>query len=228
MAFHTFADPIAQAAYTYPVLGNDAARVLAYLKRIVRDVAVRMQVEQTEESLSSLVAGTREYTKDSTTTPMDRVMEAWYYTAANTATKLEPVSVDWLDQYRPTWRTTADQGTPNVYYVRPKSDGTVVWGLDPIPDTTTDAGYPKAVFYGTDYRVVTTATDVPGIFPDIGLFSNGLKKLYAEDEDVAMYPAWESLYEHYVDKTISYINDLQQQNEGTQRRMEWLTNPSIA
>lgn len=227
MAFHTFNDGITGAQVTYPEI--TAAQGLIYTKQIWRQIVNAAQLEAQEETFSALVSGTREYTKDTSTQPIDRVRAAYYITSATVAKPLDPISTDWLDRYGQTdWRTTTDTGEPSRYYFEAKDDGTVKLGLDPIPDTTTAAGYPIVTLYGSSYRVVTTGTDVPGIIADIRVLINGIKMLHAEDKDPAMLPLWRELYEDYLHQTVMHINAMQEDGDAPKLELAWLENSPVA
>ena len=226
MALNTFADAVDGAKVSYPEIS--AAQGLIYCKQIWRRIINAAQIEAQEETFSSLVSGTREYTKDTTTQPVDVVRDAYYITSATVAKKLIPVSVDWLDKYaQADWRTTTDTSTPVYYYIEAKDDGTVKLGLHPIPDTTTSAGYPKVTLYGSSYRVVTTATDVPGIIPDIRVLINGIKMLHAEDKDPARLPLWTELFESYLHLTLAHINSMQEDSDVPKLEYSWMENPVV-
>lgn len=211
MALHTFADAINGAGVTYPEI--TAAQGLIYCKQIWRRIISAAQIEAQEETLD-MVADQREYTKDTTTQPIDVVRAAYYITSAEVAKPLTPVSTDWMDKYAVRdWRTDTETGEPSYYYIEAKDDGTVKVGFHPIPPTTKTAGYPIVTLYGSSYRVVTTGTDVPGIIPDIRVLINGIKMLHAEDKDPARFPLWSELFENYLHQTLMHINAMQEDGD---------------
>ena len=225
-AFHTFADAINGAGVSYPEIS--ATQGLVYCKQIWRRIINAAQIEAQEETFSSLVDGTREYTKDSSTQPIDVIRDAYYITSATEAKKLIPVSVDWMDKYaQADWRTTTDTSTPVYYYIEAKDDGTVKIGFHLIPNTTKTAGYPIVTIYGSSYRVVTTSTDVPGIIPDIRVLINGIKMLHAEDKDPARFPLWSELFDHYLHLTLAHINSMQEDSDSPKLEYAWLTNSEV-
>ena len=225
MALHTFANAIDGAGVTYPEIS--AAQGLIYCKQIWRRITNAAQIEAQEESFD-MVAGTREYTKDTSTQPVDVIRAAYYITSATEAKQLTPVSTDWLDKYAvEDWRTDTERGEPDYYYIEAKDDGTVKIGFHLIPDTTKTAGYPIVTIYGSSYRVVTTSTDVPGIIPDIRVLINGIKMLHAEDKDPARLPLWTELFESYLHLTLAHINSMQEDSDVPKLEYSWMENARI-
>ena len=229
MALHTFADAINGAGVTYPELSNNPDQGLVYCKQIWRKIIAAAQIEAQEETISTLADGTREYSLDTATQPIDVVRDVYYITSADEAKKLQASSTDWMDKYaQADWRTTTETGTPIRYYIEAKDDGTVKIGLDPIPDTDVTGGFPKVVLYGSSYRVVTTATDVPGIIADIRVLINGIKMLHAEDKDPVRLPLWAELYQQYLDETLMHINAMQEDSDAPKIECSFIENPVVA
>lgn len=226
--FWTFADGINGAARTYPVLGNDATLALALCKEVWREICNKAQIEEQEESIN-LTNGTRRYTLDSSSQTIEKIQSVMYVESATSAYPLTPTSVDWMDFYaRTDWRTTTDVGTPLKYFIVPLDDGTVKIALDPIPDTTTSAGYPKIVVYGTSYRgALTTATEVPGIVNEIRLIIEGIKWRHSLDADPARAPLWSETFNHFLTEFIAHINTQQEDSDVPKIQLEYITTHPI-
>ena len=226
MALHQFSNVIDGAGVTYPEIS--AAQGLIYCKQIWRRIINAAQIEAQEESFD-MVSGTREYTKDTSTQPVDVIRAAYYITSATVAKQLTPVSTDWMDKYAvEDWRTDTETGEPDYFYIEAKDDGTVKIGFHLIPNTTKTAGYPIVTIYGSSYRVVTTSTDVPGIIPDIRVLINGIKMLHAEDKDPARFPLWSELFDHYLHMTLAHIDSMQEDSDVPKLEYAWLQNSEVS
>lgn len=202
MANFLASDAIDGAQRTYPQISDTVGLVL--YKEVLIEVLSRMQVEHGSED-KNLTDGTREY--EVTYDPQiigDIVV--YYLTDADSATRLTPVSQDWMDANVDNWRVTTDTGTPTrFYYGAPTSaalttQGKVVIGLDPIPDTTTTGGYPIVRIYGVEYEEPSATSDIPQAVPNIRVFIEGIKRNWAMDRDPANYPLFKSTFEDELAK----------------------------
>ena len=196
------------AQSTYPQLSDTQALRLA--KEVLVEVLTLCQVEGGTED-KNLTDGTREY--ELTYDPQILNIRAVYYIdSATTRTKLTPVSTDWMDRHVTGWREDTDTGTPARFYIdAPTSaalatEGKMVIGLDPIPDTTTSVGYPIIRIYGTEYEEPSATSDVPSAFPNVRVFIEGIKKNYAMDRDPERYPLFKRTFEDELTKAVSFIN----------------------
>lgn len=208
MANLLWSNVIDGAQRAYPMLSDADGLVLA--KEVLIEVLASMQVETGEEDVN-ITDGTREYELAYDPQIIGDVV-VYYRTAVDAATRLTPVSVDWMDGFRDNWRTTADTGTPSMFYLRAPTSaalttqGKLVIGLDPIPDTTTAAGYPKLTIYGVEYEEPLATSDVPQAIPNVRVLIEGIKRNYAMDRDPAKYQLYKSTFEDELAKCQSLIN----------------------
>ena len=180
-------------------------------KEALIEVLSFLQVEQGSED-KNLVNGTREY--ELTYNPiLIKDIVVYYITSATAATRLTPVSVDWMDMYgQSDWRTTTDVGTPNKFYIDyPTSaalttEGKIVIGLDPIPDTTTATGYPIIRIYGVEYEEPSATSDIPSGIPDIRCLVETMKRNYAMDRDPEKYLLFRKTAADSLTKAQGLIN----------------------
>jgi hypothetical protein len=203
---------------SYPQV--DDTQALIYFRQVHRDLLANAQIE-TGEELLDLTAGQREYALDQT----DKIVvvrAAYFIKSAQDATKLTPVSTDWLDTYDPTWRTSTQQGRPQRFYIE---DGKV--GLDPVPDTTTAAGFPQVALYGTTYQALVTTDEVPDIVPTVRVYVEGMKRLYASDRDPALFAQWDAIYQSELHKALAYINGQVEDLESPRLVPAWMKNRRI-
>lgn len=229
MANLLVSNAVSEFQRAYPQVSD--ADALAIFKPVYIEVLARCQVEGGTED-KSLTDGTREY--ELTYDPQILRMSVVYYiTAANTQVKLKPVSTDWMDRNVSGWRTTTDTGTPDKYYVdAPTSSslttqGKVVIGLDPIPDTTTGATYPFVRIFGTEYEEPSSTTDIPMAFPNVRVFVAGMKRNYASDRDTTeAYLRFRDEFEYELTNAQSVISNL---DGGDNPRVEptWMTTQPV-
>jgi hypothetical protein len=203
---------------SYPQVED--AQALIYFRQVHRDLLANAQIE-TGEELLDLTAGQREYALDQT----DKIVvvrAAYFIKSAQDATKLTPVSTDWLDTYDPTWRTSTQQGRPQRFYIE---DGKV--GLDPVPDTTTAAGFPQVALYGTTYQALVTTDEVPEIVPTVRVYVEGMKRLYASDRDPALFAQWDAIYQSELHKALAHINGQVEDLESPRLVPTWMKNRRV-
>ena len=227
---YTAQDVIDGVQSAYP--GVPDAKVLEYYKEILWEVLVLADVEKNSAS-KDLTDGTREYelSYDPILTSIDMV---YYRSSATEAKQLTPVSVEWMDKNaKQDWRTTVETGTPDKFYVdAPTSsslttEGKIVIGLDPIPDTTTDTGYPIVVLYGTEFEEPSPTSDVPAMFQSIRVFIEGCKKLYASDRDPEKVAIWQSLYQNELHKTLMFLNQQVSELDAPRIVPRWMRNIKV-
>ena len=170
---------------TYPQC-NDTDALVLYAE-VLLEVLALLGIEGGTEDFN-LTDGTREY--ELTYDPQILSTRAAYYvTAAGTATKLTPVTTDWMDRNIDQWRITTETGTPDKFYIdSPTSaalttQGKLVIGLDPIPDTTTSGGYPILRIYGPEWENPAATSDVPQAITNVRVLIEGMKRNYASDRD---------------------------------------------
>ena len=222
-------DVIDGAQRTYPKLTDTDGLVL--YKEVLQEVLSFLQIEQGTED-HNLTDGTREY--ELTYDPQiigDIVV--YYISDSSTAVRLTPVSTDWMDDHVDQWRTTTDTGTPNKFYIdSPTSaalttQGKIVIGLDPIPDTTTSAGYPIIRIYGVEYEEPSATSDVPQSIPNVRVLIEGIKRNYAMDRDPERYPLFNKTFRDELAKAQGLIN---RQLKGLNAPIivgDWMTNTSV-
>ena len=176
---------IASFQRTYPQV-SDADGLVLYTE-VLLEVLALLGIESGSED-KSLTDGTREY--ELTYDPQIlSVRAAYYITDASTAVKLTPVTTDWMDRNSSVWRFTTETGTPDKFYIdAPTSaslttQGKLVIGLDPIPDTTTGATYPFVRVYGPEFEAPAATSDVPQAITNVRVLIEGMKRNYASDRD---------------------------------------------
>ncbi len=211
----------------YPGVAD--AEMLKYYKEILWEILVLADVEK-NSATEDLTDGTREY--ELSYDPIFASIDMVYYRSSSTsATKLTPVSVDWMDKHaQADWRTTTNTGTPDKFYIdAPTSsslttEGKIVIGLDPIPDTGTSSGFPIIKIYGTEFEEPSLTSDVPAMFQSIRVLIEGCKKLYAADRDPEKVLIWQSLYSNELHKTLSFINQQVSELDSPRIEMKWMRN----
>lgn len=199
----------------YPQVSD--AQALIYFRHIHREILALAQIE-TDETTIDLTAGQREYPLPDLT----NVRAAYLVKSAQDATKLTPVSTDYLDEQDPTWRNTTQQGEPVRFYVED-----AVIGLEPVPNTTTSAGFPKVVVYATTYQALVAIDDLPLAVPSIRVYVEGMKRLYAGDRDPARYQQWDELYQAELHKTLAHLNGLVEDLDAPRIIPAWMKNRRV-
>src|SRR3990167_2985561 len=170
---------------TYPQC-NDTDGLVLYTE-VLLEVLALLGIEGGTED-KTLTDGTREY--ELAYDPQILSARAVYYiTDASTAVKLTPVTTDWMDRNSSQWRFTTETGTPDKFYIdAPTSavlttQGKLVIGLDPIPDTTTGVTYPYIRIYGPEFEAPAATSDVPQAIANVRVLIEGMKRNYASDRD---------------------------------------------
>ena len=188
---------IASAQRAFPYL-TDADGLTLY-KEVLLEVLGLLQIEGGTEDVT-LTSGTREYEMVYNPQILS-VRAAYYITAANTAVKLTGVTTDWMDRNVTQWRFTTDTGTPDKFYIdSPTSaalttQGKIVIGFDPIPNTTTDT-YPYVRIYGPEYEEPAATSDVPQSIPNVRVLIEGIKRNYAMDRNAEKYQLYSHTFEN--------------------------------
>ena len=224
---YTAQDVVDRAQVAYP--GVSDAEMLKHYKEILWEILVLADVEK-NSATEDLTDGTREY--ELSYDPIFSSIDMVYYRSSSTsATKLTPVSVEWMDKFaQRDWRTTTETGTPDKFYVdAPTSssltiEGKIVIGLDPIPDTDTSSGFPILTIYGTEFEEPSLTSDVPAMFQSIRVLIEGCKKLYAADRDPDRVLIWQSLYSNELHKTLSFINQQVSELDAPRLVGRWMQN----
>ena len=224
---YTVQDVVDRAQVAYP--GVPDAEMLKHYKETLWEILVMADVEK-NSATEDLTDGTREYelSYDPFFSSIDMV---YYRSSAVSAKKLTPVSVEWMDKHaQADWRTTTDTGTPDKFYIdAPTSsslttEGKIVIGLDPIPDTTTSSGFPIVKIYGTEFEEPSLTSKVPAMFQSIRVLIEGCKKLVASDSYPDHVVAWQSLYENELHKTLSFINQQVSELDAPRLVGRWMQN----
>ena len=189
-----------------------AARQLVLFLRVYREVLDACGIEEDLQQ-ENLTDGTREY--ELSYDPIFTRIRAVYYAASSTSSTILPaVSVDYMDRQVDQWRTTTDTGTPDKYYIRwPDSsgvttEGKLVIGLDPIPDTTTSSGYPILNIYGTEYTILAATDKVPSAFPTMQVFVEGMKAKYSANRDHEKHDFYQRNFERELHLTKCFLSEL--------------------
>lgn len=228
MATFTVQNVLDDFAEAYP--GVTAARQLVIFLQVYREVSNFLHIEKDVQQ-ENLTSGTREY--ELSYDPLLVNIDAVYYVdSSTTATKLAAVSEDWMDAHIEDWRTTTDTGTPDKFYVRwPDSagvttEGKLVIGLDPIPDTTTSAGYPILNIYGSDFTTLAATDKIPSAFPNIRVLVEGMKRVYAANRDQSAYEFYKTNFEHELGKMQAFLNN-QVSDVPTQVVPEWMSTTAV-
>jgi hypothetical protein len=169
---------------TYPQVSDTDA--LTIYTEVLLEVLGHLQIEGGTEDVT-LTSGTREYELIYNPQILS-VRAAYYITGANAATKLTPVTTDWMDRNISQWRYTTDTSVPDKFYIdSPTSSalttqGKIVIGFDGIPPTTTDT-YPYVRIYGPEFEAPAATSDVPQSIPNVRVLIEGMKRNYASDRD---------------------------------------------
>lgn len=211
----TVQDTIDGLHVAYPQVED--AQALIYFRQVHREILAHAQIETKEQQID-LTAGQREYPLD------DIAVVRAAYLAKSTIDikKLAPTSTDWLDEHVPTWRATSEQGEPVRFYVE---DANV--GLDPIPDTTTSAGFPKLLVYGTDNQALTETDNIPKGIPSIRVYVEGMKRLYASDRDPSRFDQWDQSYQAELHKTLAAIDATTEDLDAPRLVPAWMKNARV-
>lgn len=188
----TVTNVIAAFRRRYPGCDTTTAGLLfdkAY-KRLLDKAGFRTR----DVTFSSLVDGTREY--DWAEADL-RVYFATYYVDADNFSILTPTDEDNLRDVNPAWNADdSDTGTPTSFYIASRVDATsnktgkLVIGFNPIPDTTTSAGYPKVVCHCESHASISGNTEIPYSVLDEGYFVASMSEQWAREEDIAKVPIW--------------------------------------
>ena len=220
---------VASAQRAYPYL-TDADALILY-KEVLLEVLALLQIEGGTED-KSLTDGTREY--ELTYDPQILSIRAAYYiTDATTAVKLTPVTTDWMDRNVTQWRYTTDTGTPDKFYVdNPTSavlttQGKIVLGLDPIPDTTTGVTYPFVRIYGPEYEEPAATSDVPQSIPNVRVLIEGIKRNYAMDRNVEKYQLYSHTFENELVRCKAMIDAQIEDLDEPQIIGNWMRNTPL-
>ena len=213
----------------YP--GLTAAEKLTYFLEVYREVLDTCKIEEDLQQ-ENLTDGTREY-ELSYDPILTNIKAVYYVESATSATKLTPVTEDWMDANIDQWRTTTDTGTPSVFYVRwPDSsgvttEGKLVIGLNPIPDTTTSAGYPILNIYGTEHQILAATDKIPSAFPNIRVFVEGMKRNYASDRDQASYQFFKYTFEHELHKVQAFLSNQVEDLDNDRIVPKWMRSVAV-
>ena len=203
---------------SYPQVSD--AQALDYFRDVHREILSLAQIENGEETVN-LTAGTREYALNATN-KITQVRAAYYLKSATDITRLAPTSTDWLDANDPTWRATTDKGQPLRFY---REDEKL--GLDPVPDTTTAAGYPKVLVYGTTYQALIATDPIPEAIPSVRVYVEGMKRLYASDRDPANFAQWDAAYQRELHAALAAINASAEDLDSPRIVPGWMRNRAI-
>lgn len=215
---------------TYPKVTD--ADALTLFKEVYVEVLAICQAEGGTES-KNLTDGTREY--ELTYDPLLlNIREVYYIDSATTRKKLVPVSTDWMDENVSGWRVDTTTGTPSRYYIdAPTSaslttEGKMVIGLDPIPDTTTSGGYPIITMFGSEYEEPSATSDIPSIFPNVRVFIEGMKRNYASDRGTTEeYLRFSDAFERELTKAQGFINQQIEDLDSPRIVPTWMRNVRV-
>lgn len=226
---YTVQNAIDRFALTYGQ-ASTALRLALFLETYW-EVLIQCQVEQDVESFN-LTAGTREYEMDYDPR-MVNVRCVVLVESSTSFTHLVPRSTDWLDKNVHGWRNTTDRGTPDSFYIEAvdsaavTTEGKIVLGLDPIPDTTTSGGYPVVKVYGTVYEILAATDKIPAIFPNVEVFAAGMRAKYAGARDASRAAMFEEQYSRWTHKTLAAINGLVEDADHPRIVPDWLENAPV-
>lgn len=211
----TVQDTIDGLRVAYPQI--EEAQALIYFRQVHREILAQAQIETKEQQID-LTQGQREYALDQIAV----VRAAYLVKSASDIKMLTPTSTDWLEEHRPIWRATQEQGEPTHFYIE---DGNI--GLDPNPDTTTTAGFPKLLVYGTDNQALIITDDIPVAIPSIRVYIEGMKRLYASDRDPARFDQWDKTYQNELHKTLATINATTEDLDAPRLVPAWMKNVRV-
>lgn len=202
----TVTQVIAKFRRTYPDCGDTRAGEL--FADTHREILVRLRLRETVVSIS-LTDGTREYDLGDTTLLVNSVV------FVNSATEddfypLDAMSVDHLDYEDPRWRGRIAEDSPTLYYLRNVTSSDTskqVIGFDPIPDTTTSAGYPIVKVYCQQEGTITTSETVPPQLLSDQIYIYKMAQMYAAEKDQKKYQFFSALYEEEFQRNLVHIKN---------------------
>jgi hypothetical protein len=167
---------------------------------------VRFRLRETSVTVP-LEEGVREYDLPS---GVGAIREAYYQPAADASSwhVLKGVSIDQLARLNEGWRANDEESTPSRYYLRFSSDtdsGKRVIGFEPIPDRSTESGYPNITLFTVEGSDLTGSEAVPAFLltDDWFLYYMAEKWAVAQDPQRAGY--WVQFRQDEEAKTASYL-----------------------
>ncbi len=145
----------------------------------------------------TLVAGQREYVIPETY----KTLFSANYIQASSAQPiyLTESSVDELDNENPGWRTTFT-GVPFRWYEWSNSNGNPVVGFDPIPSTSSSAGYPTIRLVVGLYVPLTATDSLPQTIRGSSVYREGLCYQWAKHRNKPDLAIRKSLWEEARDE----------------------------
>lgn len=172
------------------------ADALRFINRTLGDFLQRAQSDMGSDSLSVTQSNSLAYLSN-----VVKVQDVVYQTDSSTRKKLNPNTTDDWDKSRPGWRdpNNVQTGTPYEFALESvEVNGSVQIGIymNPAPDTTTSAGYPKLLVSGHKYTALTTGTTsfIPTWMTNPDFLVNGACYRCAKDRGDARMQDFYQLY----------------------------------
>lgn len=207
----TVQETIDAAKVGYPSIPDIGAPSTAVniFNEVHNDILARCGIQTGTETLSALVAGTKEYALS--------VTARWAATAVyvrsatdGDAVKLVSKAQESLEAQDGTYKFEGT-GEPTHYYITHDSEGTVYIGLDPTPDTSTSGGYPKVVMRVGRGATLTAAGNLPLGVKNTTAWIAGIQAFWAKRRGLPeANQKWEE-YEHEVGLLNDWRHDFQQE-----------------
>lgn len=189
-----------QILETFPDVDDDPT-ALAYLNRAHEWICTQVQLKDSTESFTSLVAGTAEYPLTATVT---KIWSGRYVKSASAGdfTPIRPTSIEELDYVDENWRAHGN-GTPAQFYIH----GTDI-GFYRKPDTATSGSYPQIVLEVTAKETLVVGTTMPAQTTNYDAWVwrvNAELALVKEDERFSHFMA---MAERSMDELYVLVNKL--------------------
>lgn len=185
------------------------ANALRLLNMIHKRIVARLGIRDNTLDIS-LTDGTRLYdlAEDAV-----QIRAAHYVSSATDGDHhvLYETSQDKLDLTDTGWRRRPHEEKPRAYYIATAINTRTSKkqiGFDPIPPTTTDAGYPKVVLYITDVDDLQAADTLPTAIQDSQIYLDGMSWLFCKEQYMEEAGYWKVEYEKRVHEESAFINKM--------------------
>jgi hypothetical protein len=211
----TFNDAVNEARLRHGSI--DTTKALEWAIRVYDELALRCEISRKSFDVS-LTAGTAEYSIPATVL---RFHHADYVQAANQASPLTETPLELIEEIDPSFRATLGEGVPRRIAITLNEGGTKI-RLYPVPETTTDAGYPKVVLYATTRPAIIGSTALPDLLINKDLFVDGILAKHAKlfrDQD---YPMLAERYQMAMDEAVTSLKGISA-GEQTTIRPDFMT-----
>lgn len=174
---------IAKAKRDFPE--ETDARALDDLQTIHDELCFDFKVIPATQTITTLAAGTREYSLDSV---YSAVFAVRYHRSATDFDVLMETHVDELDNLNPYWKQAANE-TPTHYYIQA---GKI--GLYPPPPTATSGSYPSLQVDMSQRQTLASGTTMGGSLQSYEAWVAGLKYRFALRTGDSRLPIYQKMY----------------------------------